>query len=381
MEVSLMNVKRQYELYKEEYDRVILEVAESGSYIGGNKVREFETEFAKYMDTRFAVSCGSGTDALVLALRALKIGKGDEVIVPGFTFFASAESIANVGATPVFADVDKDTYCIDSCGIEKLITDKTKAIMPVHLYGNCADMDEIRRIAQKYNLRIISDCAQCAGTKYKGSRKNVVGDVGCFSFFPTKNLGGIGDGGMVVTDDEYLANAIKSYSVHGSGLDFEDKSPDKGKGDKYYNHHIGYNSRLDAIQAAFLKKRLNYLDGLINERREVADYYRGHLNNQKFGLPYVSESVFHSYYLFTLQNEDAKTIMKKLNESGIESRTYYPIPVHLQKAFSYLGYHKGSLPVTEWLSETTFSIPLYPGMTKEEMLYVVEILNEMTIAG
>ena len=193
MEVSLMNVKRQYELYKEEYDRVILEVAESGCYIGGNRVREFEAEFAKYMGTRFAVSCGSGTDALVLALRALKIGKGDEVIVPGFTFFASAESIANVGATPVFADVDKDTYCIDSCGIEKLITDKTKAIMPVHLYGNCADMDEIRRIAQKYNLRIISDCAQCAGTKYKGSRKNVVGDVGCFSFFPTKNLGGIGD--------------------------------------------------------------------------------------------------------------------------------------------------------------------------------------------
>ena len=371
-----MDMKRQYELYKDVYNKVLVETASSGAYIGGKIVKEFEEEFAKYVGTKYAVSCGSGTDALVLALKAFNIGAGDEVIVPGFTFFATAEAVANVGATPVFVDVEEDVYCIDPKKLEEKITDKTKAIIPVHLYGNCADMDSINEIAKKHSLKVITDCAQSTGTEYQGNRKNALGDVACFSFFPTKNLGGIGDGGILVTDDEYVALAAKSYSTHGSGKNFEDEESDKVV-DKYHNHHIGYNSRLDSLQAAFLSKRLEHLDKLLDERSQVAEYYLNNIDSSKYQLPKRREDTKHSYYLFALRHKNAGEIMQVLNEKGIESKTYYPVPVHLQKAFTELGYKNGALPVTESLCDTTFAIPLFPGIKLEEMKFVVDTLNSI----
>lgn len=372
-----MNVKRQYDMHRSEYNYVITKAAESGKYIGGIAVEEFEKNFSKYMKVKHAISCGSGTDALVIALRALNIGEGDEVITTAFTFFATVESIVNVGATPVFVDVEKDTFCIDPHKIEEKITSRTKAILPVHLYGNSADMDAIKKIANRYKLRIITDCAQATGTKYKGERKNILGDIGCFSFFPTKNLGGIGDGGMILTDDDSLALACKSYRAHGSGIDFEREYQEEAVYDKYHNHHIGYNSRLDAIQATFLNKRLDYLDDSLKERRSIANFYFENLDVAKYSLPKVRKDIVHSYYFFALQNIKAKKIMEILNDKGIESKTYYPVPAHLQKALSYLNYKQGSLPVTEQLCNTTFGIPVYPGMTYEEKAYVVCVLNSI----
>ena len=389
MKISLMNVQRQHETYAEEYEKAALSVLRSGGYIGGTEVTSFEEEFAAYEGAKYGISCGNGTDALVLALRALGIGAGDEVITVSFTFFATAESIAAVGATPVFVDVCPDTYCMNPELIESAITEKTKAVIPVHFYGQSCDMDKIRSICKKHGLYLVTDCAQSAGTKYKGRRKNTLGDVSCFSFFPTKNLGCDGDGGMVLTDNEDIARACRSLKVHGSGKDglwtlkreyaMKNKTiPDNmpvGE-TKYYNYLIGYNSRLDAIQAAILRKKLTHLDEFISGRRNNAELYNKAFESTDLTVPFESEDSYHSYYIYALNHPNAQKIMEYLKDNGVPTGTYYPVPLHLQGAFAHLGYKEGDLPITEELSKTTFVLPIFPELYDEEREYIIKTVKE-----
>ena len=389
MKISLMNVQRQHETYAEEYEKAAISVLRSGGYIGGAEVTSFEEEFAAYEGAKYGISCGNGTDALVLALRALGIGAGDEVITVSFTFFATAESIAAVGATPVFVDVCPDTYCMNPELIESAITEKTKAVIPVHFYGQSCDMDKIRSICKKHGLYLVTDCAQSAGTKYKGERKNTLGDVSCFSFFPTKNLGCDGDGGMVLTDNEDIARACRSLKVHGSGKDglwtlkreyaMKNKTiPDNmpvGE-TKYYNYLIGYNSRLDAIQAAILRKKLTHLDEFISGRRNNAELYNKAFESTDLTVPFESEDSYHSYYIYALNHPNAQKIMEHLKDNGVPTGIYYPVPLHLQGAFAHLGYKEGDLPITEELSKTTFVLPIFPELYDEEREYIIKTVKE-----
>lgn len=385
MKIQLMNVQRQHETYATEYEEAALRVLRSGGYIGGVEVSGIEEEFAAYEGAKYGISCGNGTDAIVLALRALGIGAGDEVITVSWTFFATAESIAAVGATPVFIDVCPDTYCMNPELIEAAITERTKAVLPVHFYGNSCDMDTIRAVCNKHNLFLIADCAQSSGTRYKGERKNTLGDVSCFSFFPTKNLGCDGDGGMILTDNEDIARACRSLKVHGSGKDglwtlkreYDLKGisfpKDMPVGEnKYYNYLIGYNSRLDAVQAAILRKKLLHLEEFIDGRRKNAKIYDEAFKDTDYITPISGKNSYHSYYIYALKHVNAEKIMKRLNEVGVPCGTYYPVPLHLQGAFAQLGYKKGDLPVTEELSKTTFAIPVFPEMYDEERNYIIE---------
>lgn len=390
MKINLMDVQRQHETYSKEYEDAALKVLRSGGYIGGEEVSAFESEFAAYEGAKYGISCGNGTDALVLALRALGLGPGDEVITVSWTFFATAESIAAVGATPVFIDVDPSSYCMNPELIEPAITAKTKAVLPVHFYGQSCDMDTIRSICKKHNLYLVSDCAQSAGTRYKGERKNTLGDVSCFSFFPTKNLGCDGDGGMVLTDDENIAHAVRSLKVHGSGKDglWTLKREYEMKGlpipenmpvgeSKYYNYLIGYNSRLDAIQAAILRKKLTHLDEFVEGRRYNADFYNNSFKGTDLVAPFEAPGSFHSYYIYALKHPKAQVIIEKLKEKGVPSGTYYPVPLHLQGAFFHLGYKMGDLPVTEDLSKTSFVLPVFPELNDKERKFIVESLNSI----
>ena len=385
MKIQLMNVQRQHETYSAEYEDAAIKVLRSGGYIGGTEVSSFEEEFARYQGAKYGISCGNGTDAIVLALRALGIGHGDEVITVSWTFFATAESIAAVGATPVFIDVCIDTYCMNPKLIETAITSKTKAVLPVHFYGNSCDMDAIKDICKKHNLYLITDCAQAAGTRYKGERKNILGDASCFSFFPTKNLGCDGDGGMVITDNEEIARACRSLKVHGSGKDglwtlkreysiqgkkFPENMP-VGES-KYYNYLIGYNSRLDAIQAAILRKKLVHLEEFVDGRRRNAELFDEAFKDTEYITPVAGNNTYHSYYIYALKHNNAQLIMKRLQENGVSCGTYYPVPLHLQGAFASLGYKVGDLPVTEELSKTTFAIPVFPEMYDEERTFIIE---------
>lgn len=389
MKIQLMNVQRQHETHAAEYEEAALGVLRSGGYIGGTEVSSFEEEFAAYEGAKFGISCGNGTDAIVLALRALGIGKGDEVITVSWTFFATAESIAAVGATPVFVDVCADTYCMDSKLAEAAITEKTKAILPVHFYGQSCDVEALREICKKHNLYLIMDCAQSAGTRYKGERKNTLGDVSCFSFFPTKNLGGDGDGGMVLTDNADVAKACRSLKVHGSGKDglwtlkreyelkrmkFPENMP-VGES-KYYNYLIGYNSRLDAVQAAILRKKLTHLDEFVEGRRKNAQFFNEALKDTEYMTPIEGEGSYHSYYIYALKHPNAPKIMEKLKANGVPCGTYYPVPLHLQGAFAQFGYKEGDLPITEELSKTSFAVPVFPELYDEEREYIIEQLKK-----
>ena len=389
MKIQLMNVQRQHEMHAAEYEEAALKVLRSGGYIGGEEVSSFEEEFAAYEGAKYGISCGNGTDAIVLALRALGVGCGDEVITVACTFFATAESIAAVGATPVFVDVCPDTYCMDVTLVEKAITEKTKVILPVHFYGHSCDMDELWKICKKHNLYLVTDCAQSAGTKYKGERKNTLGDVSCFSFFPTKNLGCDGDGGMVLTNDEDVARACRSLKVHGSGKDglwtLKREYEMKGKEipqnmpcgeSKYYNYLVGYNSRLDALQAAILRKKLTHMDEFVEGRRKNASAYNEALKDTEYGTPFEASDVEHSYYIYALKHPKAQEIMEKLKAEGVPCGTYYPVPLHLQGAFAHLGYSEGDLPVTEELAKTTFAIPVFPELYDEEREYIINALKK-----
>jgi dTDP-4-amino-4,6-dideoxygalactose transaminase len=387
--IQLMNVQRQHNQHAELYEQAILETLRSGIYIGGEQVKLFEKEFASFCNRKYGISCGNGTDALVLVLRALGVGYGDEVITASFTFYATAESIAAVGATPVFVDVDEKTYCIDASKIEERITEKTKAILPVHIYGQCADMDAVNAIAKKHGLFVIEDCAQAVGSTYKGKPAGSLSDAGCFSFFPTKTLGANGDGGMIVTGNEDIARACKSLKQHGSGEDglytlqneykrrgeeFPENIP-IGK-DKYHNYLIGYNSRLDAVQAALLRKKLPLLPEFVAKRQANAAAYNVAVAGTSYQTPYVSPDCAHSYYIYALRHKSAQAIMDRLHAKGILCGTYYPVPLHLQGAFARLGYKEGDLPITEALCKETFAIPVYPELYIEERDAVISALLE-----
>ena len=385
-----MDVQRQHKQYANEYEEATLRVMRSGRYIGGDEVTSFEEEFASYEGAKYGVSCGNGTDSIILALRALGIGDGDEVITVSWTFFATAESVATVGATPVFVDVCEDTYCMDPVLAEKAITNKTKAILAVHFYGQSCEMEYLKDICKKHDLYLIADCAQSTGTKYKGKTRNTLGDVSCFSFFPTKILGCEGDGGMVLTDDETIARACRSLRVHGSGKDglftlkkeYERKSKEiplnlpYGE-TKYHNYLIGYNSRLDAIQAAILRKKLTHIDDFIEKRRYNASVYNGRLLNSGYITPYEASDCEHSYYIYALKHKKAQLIMKELKKRGIACGTYYPVPLHLQGAFVHLGYKEGDLPITEELSNYSFAIPVFPELSEEEREYIIHNLLDI----
>lgn len=392
MSIPLIDLKAQYKSVSEDLDRVTKEVLSSANYIMGKNVVEFEKEFAEYIGVKHAISVGNGTDALVIALKSLGIGSGDEVITSTFTYFASAESISAVGATPVFVDVEKETFNIDPAKIEEKITKKTKAIIPVHIFGQSARMDEINEIAKKHNLKVIEDAAQAVGSKYKGKMIGTLGDAACFSFFPTKNLSCAGDGGMIVTNDDNIAIVARALRTHGSGENgqkafnflnnIKEEIETSKDGDdtvynplKYYNYLIGFNSRLDAIQAAILRVKLPHLDKWNEGRRKIAKIYDEKLKNSNVVTPVVDKENDPIYHQYVLQCEDRETMLTKLKEKGVATGVYYPVPLHLQKVYKDLGYKEGDMPVAEYLSHRTFAIPVYPELTETEVDYIIESIK------
>lgn len=386
--IPLMNLNRQYKSLEKELDETALRVLHSGQYIMGEEVVEFEKEFAAYIGVKYAVGVGNGTDALAIALRAAGIKAGDEVITSAMSFFATAEAIAGVGATPVFVDCTKDTYVIDADAIEAKITERTKAIIPVHLYGQCADMDKINEIAARHNLLVIEDCAQAAGAEYKGRKAGSLGDIGCVSFFPTKNLGCTGDGGIIITDDETLYKQCMAYRVHGSGINGlftygkqrnievnENDIDFGGNLPKYFNFVIGYNSRLDALQAALLRIKLPHLDEWNDKRRQYAKEYNEGITNPDIVKPTCKEENTHIYYTYVITVENSRELREYLKENDIATGVYFPVPLHLQRVFENLGYKKGDMPNAEYLAEHSLAIPMFPELTEEEIAKVIAAVN------
>lgn len=331
-------------------------------YIEGKEDEAFEKEFANYCGTKYCVGCGNGLDALMLPLKALGVGCGDEVIVPSNTYIATALAVTYAGATPVFAEPDIRTFNIDPTKIEEKITNKTKAIMPVHLYGQPCDMKPIMKIARKHNLYVVEDCAQAHGATYYGQKVGSFGDAAGFSFYPGKNLGALGDAGAVITNDKVLADKVRALGNYGS--DF-----------KYHHIYQGNNSRLDELQAAFLLAKLPHLDRMNKERRRLVTRYFCEINNPKFTLPYVIEGVESVWHIFSIRCKERDTLANYLKNKGIGTNKHYPIPMHMQKAYSCLHIEKGALPIAEDISATQLSLPMFYGMTNEEIGYVIEKLN------
>ncbi len=384
--IPLMNTSRQYESIKDELDKKALSILHSGLYIMGEEVESFEKKFAEYNGTKYAVGVGNGTDALVIALLAAGVSAGDEVITVAMSFFATAEAIAAVGAIPVFVDCTSDTYTLDPSLVESKITPKTKAIIPVHIYGQCADMDRINSIAKAHGLKVIEDCAQAVGSTYKGKKAGTLGDVGCFSFFPTKNLGCCGDGGMIITDNEDIYKRCLAYRVHGSGVNgryiynngVEVGSEEEFHGHlpKYFNYVIGYNSRLDALQAGLLSVKLPHLDSWNTARKQYAKEYDKEITNPLFTKPHCSPDCSHVYYVYVICVEDRERFMSYMkNEKGISTSVYFPVPLHLQKAFEELGYKKGDMPNAEYVADHSVAIPMFPELTDDERRAVISAVN------
>jgi dTDP-4-amino-4,6-dideoxygalactose transaminase len=369
--MQFLDLKVQYKSIKRDIDNAIKSVLDNGVFIGGPEVENFENEVAKFCGTKFGISVNSGTDALYLSLKAMGIGEGDEVITTPFTFIATAEIISNCGAKPVFVDIEPETFNIDVNQIEKKITKKTKAIIPVHLFGQMADMAQIMKIAKKYKLKVIEDCAQAIGAQLKvnGKTKKAgsFGDAGCFSFFPSKNLGTFGDGGMIVTSDKKLNDAIRLIKNHGS-------SPKQ----KYLNLVLGVNSRLDAIQAAILRVKLRHLPKWSKQRREKADYYSKAIKKIEGFTPPVIRGdrnhIFHQYTVRAANNKRDK-LVAYLNQNGVPTMVYYPLPLHSQPAMKYLGHKKGSFPGAEKASAEVFSLPIYPELSKKDQDFVLKTLK------
>lgn len=392
MNIPLVDLKAQYKLVEEKAGKAVMKVLSSANYIMGSEVLEFEKEFAEYIGVKHAISVGNGTDALVLALMAVGVGKGDEVITTPFTFFSTAESISSVGAIPVFVDVEKETYNIDPLKIEQKITEKTKAIMPVHIFGQAAKMDEIMTIAKKHKLKVIEDAAQAVGSEYKGKKAGSIGDVGCFSFFPTKNLGCAGDGGIITTSDDNIATIAKALRTHGSGENgqkaynllnniSEEIKTSEGHDDtvynplKYYNYLIGFNTRLDAVQAAILRVKLPKIDEWNEKRRINARVYDEKLKDTTLTLPVSIPESKSVYNMYVVQAENREEIINKLKDKGISTGVYYPVPIHLQKAYTELEYKEGDMPVAEYLSHRTFAIPIFPELSSEQKEYIIDNLR------
>ena len=332
-------------------------------YIEGVEDEAFEKAFAEYCGTKYCVGVGNGLDALMLALKALGIGEGDEVIVPSNTYIATALAVTYVGATPVFVEPDIRTFNIDPALIEAAITGRTKAIMPVHLYGQACDMDPIMAVAKKYGLKVVEDCAQAHGATYKGQKIGTFGDAAGFSFYPGKNLGALGDAGAVVTNDKELADKIRALGNYGSDY-------------KYHHIYKGNNSRLDELQAAFLAAKLPLLENMNAERRRVAKLYTEGINNPKVITPYVNPDCVPVWHIYGIRCAERDALEKYLNDKGIGTNKHYPIPMHMQECYKDLNIPQGALPVAEEISATELSIPMYYGMTDEEIQYVIDAINE-----
>jgi dTDP-4-amino-4,6-dideoxygalactose transaminase len=369
--IQMVDLVSQYEKIKPEIDSAISEVIENAHFINGPEVTNFSEDLKDYLGVKNVIPCANGTDALQIAMMALGLKPGDEVITPSFTYIATTEVIALLGLKPVFVEVNKDTFCIDAEAIEKAITPKTKAIVPVHLYGQAADMNALMIIAKKHNLYVIEDNAQAIGSDYHltdGSvvKTGTIGDIGCTSFFPSKNLGCYGDGGALFTNNEDLAQKIKMIANHGQSK-------------KYYHDVVGCNSRLDTIQAAVLRIKLRQLDNYIDARREVADYYDaffGPIEGVKIPFrSHDSKHVFHQYTL-TLEGHNRDGLNEFLAEREIPSMIYYPVPAHRQKMFESFGSGSLDLPITDWLTERVISLPIHTEMQKEQLELITQTIAE-----
>ncbi len=361
MPVPFFDLKRQIKRIRPELNAAIKQVVDSGIFILGPQVAALEEEVALYSGTKYAVAVASGTDALHLALLACGIKPGDEVITSPFTFIATSEAIEYIGAKPVFVDIKPDSFNIDPGKIEEKITKKTKAILPVHIYGQSAEMDKIKKIAKKHNLKIVEDCCQAIGAEYNKKKVGSFGDAGAFSFFPTKNLGCFGDGGVITTNNEELVKEIKVLRNHGSRR-------------AYHHNLIGYNSRLDAMQGAILRVRLRHLNDWTKERNKNALTYRKLIKSVI--LPKEDKNGLHVYNQFTIKAKNRDEIKEKLAEKKIGSMIYYPISLHLQEAHANLGYKKGDLPVTEQVQNEVLSLPIFPELTRQELEKVAEVVNQ-----
>ena len=364
MQVPPFSLSQQINDLGADLEEAVLQVLRSGQYIGGAQLNAFEDAFATSVATSHAVGCNSGTDALILALRALEIGPGDEVITCSFSFFATAEAISAVGATPVFVDVDPATYLIDLDRIEAAITPATKALMPVHLFGRPVDMTRLMAIAEAHRLNVVEDCAQATGARWNGQPVGSFGDVGCFSFFPTKNLGAAGDGGAATTSDAGLAQTMRELAVHGMPK-------------RYLHTALGYNSRLDAIQAAVLNVKLPHLADWVRRRSAIAARYREQLAGLQ-GLSLPSDEPGHSWNQFVVRiNSDRDAFKQILQDSGVSTIIYYPIPIHSQPAYAHLRQQTGPLPITEQLCQQVLSLPIFPELTDQQQQTVIETLRKL----
>lgn len=361
MQVPLLDLKAQYAKIKEEILAAVSEVLESQRCIGGPKVEELEKKIAKISDCKYAVGTASGTDAILNTLMSLEIGAGDEVITTPFTFFSTVGCIVRVGARPVFVDIDPKTYNIDSTKVSQAVTEKTKAIMPVHLFGQMADMEPIIEVAKEHNIAVIEDAAQSITSTYKGKKAGSIGTLGCFSFFPSKNLGGIGDGGMIVTNDEKFYQRAFIMRNHGS-------KP------KYYHEFVGGNFRLDPIQAAALLVKLPYLDEWSEARRKNAAYYNKKFEGTVVQVPYISADCVTIYNQYVIRVPRRDEVVAHLKENNIGCEIYYPVPMHLQKCFAYLGCREGDFPESEKAAKEVMALPVYPELTDEMKDCVVETI-------
>ena len=360
--IPILDLKRQYEQIGQEVEKTVVEVLRSGSYILGKHNKELEAEFCQYVGVKHSVALNSGTDALHLALRALDIGAGDEVITVAFTFVATTEAIGIVGAKPVFVDIDPDTFNIDVEKIEKAITPKTKAIIPVHLYGQPCDMKVIMDIAKKYDLFVIEDCCQAIGATLDGKMVGSFGDVGCFSFFPTKNLGAMGDGGMLTTNSQCVKDRVIALRNHGGAI-------------RYYHDEIGVNSRLDEVQAAILRIKFKHINEWNKKRNKNAMRYNELFANcPDVVTPTELDKTSCVYHQYTVKVPNRDEVHKLLQEAGVGAMIYYPVPLHLQKVHEYLGVKEGALPATEANTKVVMSLPMFPELTAEEQKTVADTL-------
>jgi len=362
MSIELIDLVTQYRTIQPEIDKAVRQVLETGQFILGANVAQLEHEVANYLGVKCAVGVASGTDALILSLRALGIGPGDEVIIPTYTFFATAEAVVLVGATPVLVDIEADTYCLDVRQAAERITARTKAIMPVHLYGHPADMKSLFEVAGAYGLKVIEDNAQAFGAEYGGRKTGSLGDVGCLSFFPSKNLGAFGDGGMVVTNDGEVAERVRIFGTHGWRK-------------KYYPEVIGTNSRLDELQAAILRVKLRYVDKWNERRRDLARQYTQQLSSLSIAVPKEYPQARSVYHLYIIRVKERERVRRFLQAEGIASAVYYPQPLHLTEPFRN-QYKPGDFPMAEQASEETVALPLYPEMSSEQVDEVVKAIRQ-----
>ncbi|HEX8288373.1 MAG TPA: DegT/DnrJ/EryC1/StrS family aminotransferase [Pyrinomonadaceae bacterium] len=368
MKVPLLDLKEQNQSLRHEIEAALGRVLDTNGFILGAEVQALESELAEYCGTKHAIACASGSDALLLALMAFDVGYGDEVITTPYSFFATVSSITRLGAKPVFVDIDPRTYNLEVSQIESLITEKTKAIQPVHLYGQCADMEELQKISEKYAVPLVEDAAQAIGAEENGKRAGAMSEIGCFSFYPSKNLGGMGDGGFMTTDDDELARKLFALRVHGSE-------------ERYYHKWVGLNSRLDGFQGAVLRVKLPHLDSWSNKRKANADYYRQLFTDagltEQISLPFERENVRHIYNQFVIRVPEQRDELRAfLTENEIGTDIYYPVPLHLQECFEYLGYENGDFPESEKAARESLALPIFPELKREQIEYVVENISD-----